>query len=170
MSNQTFPVIYGNQRYMVDPNMMFNASRKFVQLVQPFGDAANQCHLLIRHSSFSDRSIDNFLKLVQGLPTDVLDSEMKEICEIAKMFQADQIYNTGLSFVQNSIDPTFFVPDNKYENGQTYLIVENQQSPTHQVRELEFEDDDEEYEESDKNTKGKSSSEKAAEKNERVPT
>lgn len=175
MSNQTFPVVFGNQRYMVDPNMMFNASRKFAQLVQPFGDAANRAQLVIQYNNFSQRSVDNFLKLVQGLPTDVLDSEMKEICEIAKMFQADQIYNTGLSFVQNSIDPSFFVPDNKYENGQAYLIIEEQQKTVHNIRELDFdsEDDFDDMGKGSSQPQKKSSNteeEKPKEKESRVPT
>ena len=97
---------------------------------------------------------------------------MKEICEIAKMFQADQIYSTGLSFVQNSIDPTFFVPDNKYENGQTYLIMEDQsRTATHQIRDLEFDNEDD-SEESDKNTKSSNQYTNKEEKKEeqRIPT
>lgn len=48
---------------------------------------------------------------------------MKDICEIAKMFKAEEIYNTGLAFIQKNIDPNFFVPDNKYNesDGKTYL-------------------------------------------------
>lgn len=97
---------------MIDPSMLYNSSAKFVQLVQPFGARATQYQLVILRQGFSERCIDNFLKLVQGLPTDVLDSEMKEICEIAKMFQSEQIYQTGLNFIQKSIDPSFFVPEN----------------------------------------------------------
>ena len=47
---------------------------------------------------------------------------MEEICEIAKMFRADEIYNTGLKFIQSNIDPNFNVPDNKYED-QPYLTI-----------------------------------------------
>lgn len=90
---------------MIDPSMLYNSSAKFVQLVQPFGARATQCQLVILRQGFSERCIDNFLKLV-------LDSEMKEICEIAKMFQSEQIYQTGLNFIQKSIGPSFFVPEN----------------------------------------------------------
>lgn len=143
MSNQTFPVVYGEHHYTVDPNMLFNSSRKFAELVQPFGTEATHCQLVILNQSFSERSINNFLKLVQGLPTDVLDSEMKEICEIAKMFKADQIYTTGLNFVQSSIDPSFYVPDNKYEIGTQNLMLEAKGKIIHQLDELEFDSDDE---------------------------
>ena len=158
MSNQTFPVIFGQNHYMVDPNMLFNASRKFAQLVQPFGNEAPHCQLVILSTSFSERCINNFFKLVQGLPTDVQDSEMKEICEIAKLFQADQIYNTGLSFVQNSIDPNFYVPDTKYETGKQILMLEHQAKMVHHMDDLEFEsEDDSEDKTSDSNDTKESS-------------
>lgn len=141
MSNQTFPVIYGSRRYMVDPNKLFNASRKFAQLVQPFGSDANRCQLGILVNNFSDRCVDNFLKLCQDLPTDVLDSEMKEICELAKMFQTDKIYNTGLAFVQQSIDPNFYVPDSKYENGIEYIRVELPYQSAY-INDMDYESDE----------------------------
>lgn len=144
MSNQTFPVIYGQAHYLVDPNMLFNSSRKFAELVQPFGNEAPHCQLVILQHGFSERSISNFLKLVQGLPTDVQDNEMKEICEIAKMFKADQIYNTGLSFVQSSIDPSFYVPDTKYESGLTPMMLEHQAKQIHHD-DLEFVSEDDSY-------------------------
>lgn len=131
---------------MVDPNMLFNSSRKFALLVQPFGTEATHCQLVILQHNFSERCIHNFLKLVQNLPADVQDSEMKEICEIAKMFQADQIYNTGLSFIQNNIDPSFFVPDNKYETGPQALLLEAQAKMVHNNNDFELNSDDEEYE------------------------
>lgn len=158
MINQTFPVIYGQNHYMVDPNMLFNASRKFAELVQPFGNEAPHCQLVIIQHGFSERCINNFLKLVQGLPTDVQDSEMKEICEIAKMFQADQIYNTGLNFVQRSIDPSFFVPDTKYETGQKRLMLEHQAKQVNNDENFDFES--EEYED----TKSEQSSDQKEEK------
>ncbi|KAK8839388.1 hypothetical protein M9Y10_031737 [Tritrichomonas musculus] len=152
MSNQTFPVIYGENHYLVDPNMLFNASRKFATLVQPFGTEAIHCQLVILPHSFTERSINNFLKLVQNLPTDVQDSEMKEICEIAKMFQADQIYNTGLNFVQSSIDPSFFVPDDKYEVGKQNLMLEAVGKFVHHLDDLEFDsEDDESYDKTSEN-------------------
>ena len=158
MSNQTFPVIFRDNHYLVDPNMLFNASRKFAALVQPFGTEATHCQLVILETSFTERSINNFLKLVQNLPTDVQDSEMKEICEIAKMFQADQIYNTGLNFVQSSIDPSFYVPDNKYEVGKTNLMLEAQGKFVHHLDDLEFDsEDDESY---DKNSENKTTESK----------
>lgn len=124
MNNQTYPIIYGSATFMVDPNKLFNASRKFAELVQPFGSDALHSQLVIIPGPFTPRNIENFLKLCQDLPTDVQDSEMKEICEIAKMFKADKIYDTGLNFIKQSIDPTFFVSDTKYENGINHLRVE----------------------------------------------
>lgn len=143
MSAQTFPVIYGENRYMVDPNKLFTASRKFAQLVQPFGESANQAQLVILVNNFSERCIHNFLNLVQNLPADVLDSEMKEICEVAKMFQADQIYNTGLDFIQKTIDPSFYIPENKYENGKQSMMIEIPDQ-IQNIAEIEFDSNDEE--------------------------
>lgn len=124
MSNQTFPVIYKDKEYKIDPSKLFNASRRFAKLVQPLGSSAKQAHLIILCENFKHRNIENFLKIVQGIQADVQDSEMKEICEIAKMFQADQIYNTGLQFIQKNIDSSFFIPNTKYEDDDQYMMVE----------------------------------------------
>lgn len=161
MSYQTFPVIYGSSTFMVDPNKLFNASRKFAQLVQPFGSSALQAQLVILPGPFTPRNVENFLKLCQDLPTDVLDSEMKEICEIAKMFQADKIYTTGINFIQQSIDPTFTVSDWKYENGIDHLRVE---LPGTQNYIADFDDDD------SKDGQSESDNQEEAHKSKDVPT
>lgn len=124
MSNQTFPVIYGDKQFMIDPSKLFNESRRFALLVQPFGSSANRAQLIILRENFSTRNIENFLKVVQGIQTDIQNSEMKEICDIAKMFQADRIYNTGLQFVQKNVDPSFFIPNNKYDDDDQYMMLE----------------------------------------------
>lgn len=136
MSNQTFPVIYKNTRFTVDPKLLYDSSLKFRQVYQPYANSNHGPLQLVISSNlpFTERNMGNFLKLCQNQATDVQNSEMKEICEIARMFQAEKIYNTGASFVQNNIDPNFNVPVNKYDdsNGQRYLIIEdsNEQSET----------------------------------------
>lgn len=122
--NQTFPVFYGDKKYMIDPSKLFNASRRFAQIVQPFGSSANRAQLHILYDKFEHRNIENFLKIAQGIQSDVQNSEMKEICEIARMFQADQIYNTGQIFIQKNIDPNFFIPDTKYSDDEQYMMIE----------------------------------------------
>lgn len=142
----TFPVIYKKCRFMVDPILLCNTSRKFRELYQPLENGNYKfgpMQLEIACTNFSERNVDNFLKICQNLPNDVQDSETKEICEIARLFQADQIYNSGLSFVQQAIDPQFYVPDNKYEesNGLKYLYIEpegNSNNSTENMNELEF--------------------------------
>lgn len=58
---------------------------------------------------------------------------MKEVCEIAKMFQADKIYNIGADFIKQNIDPNFNIPDEKYNgsNGKSYLVIEGETNFIH---------------------------------------
>ena len=149
MLNQNFPVIYNNKFYMVDPICLNNASKRFHDLIKPFINQDNnvgKMNLQINCSKFTDRNVENFLKLCQNLPTDVQDSEVEGICEIAKLFQADQIYNTGINFVHSKIDPNFYVPDNEFDesNGNSYLILSAIAKKVHHVSDLgslEFEDE-----------------------------
>lgn len=149
MLNQNFPVIYNNKFYMVDPICLNNASKRFHDLIKPFINQDNnvgKMNLQINCSKFTDRNVENFLKLCQNLPADVQDSEVEGICEIAKLFQADQIYNTGINFVHSKIDPNFYVPDNEFDesNGNSYLILSAIAKKVHHVSDLgslEFEDE-----------------------------
>ena len=122
--NQFFSVIYKALNIMVDPVCLSNSSPIFRELIAPYvqNNQVSSVHLEIQTQEFTDRSINNFLRICQNLPSDVQNSEMKEMCEIARMFRADQIYNTGLSFVRANIDPNFSVPENKY-NSKPYLII-----------------------------------------------
>lgn len=121
-----FAVIYNNATFMVDPIGLGKSSLKFRQLIQPYienPEQMSELHLEVNGNSFTNRNMNNFLRLCQNLPTDVKNEEMKEICEIAKMFQADQIYTVGLNFIQKNLDPLFNVPDSKYE-GNNYLSLQ----------------------------------------------
>lgn len=135
--NQNFPVIYNNFTFMVDPNCLEKESIKFKQLIDPLlnDHAITEIKLkIVDCTTFSNRNVDNFLKICQNLPTDVENTEMKEICEIAKMFQAEQIFETGIQFVQRNIDANFNVPDDKY-NGN-YLVVECENHTIHHEGDL----------------------------------
>lgn len=144
MSDQTFPVYYGDHRFMVNPSKLFNSSRRFAQLVQPFGSSANKAQLTILYDKFSARNVENFLKLAQGLQTDVQNSEMKEVCDIAKMFQADQICSTGVKYIQQNIDRSFFIPNNKYDDDEQYMMVELPIMKAASSIDVQFDVDDEE--------------------------
>lgn len=145
MLNQTFPVIYRDTCFMVDPSFLSNSSRKFKELIKNFLDSGydiQSLRLIIAYDQFLERNVDNFLKVCQGLQTDVNNSEVEELCEIAKMFQADEIYNKGITFIQNSIDPNFFIPYNKYCEKQYLFIESNETNLIHHVNlnELEFDE------------------------------
>lgn len=132
-SGQYFPVNYNGSTFYVDPISLSSSSTKFKELIQPYKHNTEELktlHLEIYGKQFSNRNIDNFLKLCQKLPTDVRDSEMEEICEIAKLFKANEIYNTGLKFIQSTIDPNFNVPNSKYEgpNSPAYILIEGQKN------------------------------------------
>ena len=127
--SQTFPIVYNGNIFIVNLQCLSNASLKFKELVDPYKNNNDQLinlHLKITDNKFNVRNIKNFLNLCQNLPADVQDSEMEEVCEIAKMFRADQLYNTGVTFIRSKIDPNFNVPDNKYDgsDGKKYLIIE----------------------------------------------
>lgn len=136
---------------MVDPNFLSNASRKFHDLIQPYLNDPNEVkkmQLQVVYEKFTERNVENFLKLCQNIQTDCQNSEVKEICEIAKMFQADQIYNTGINFIRNNIDPNFNVSNYMFDEskGQTYLVLSPVVKKAHHfsdLNSLEFEDEDE---------------------------
>lgn len=151
MSIQDFPIIYKDNTYFVDPIKLSNSSKKFHDLIQPYlhkPAEIGKIYLKINYDVFSDRNIENFLKLCQNIPTNCQNSEIEEICEIAKMFQADQIYNTGAKFVVSNINPNFNVPDNKYDDDnkdQQFLVLSQILKKAHHfsnIDSLEFEDDE----------------------------
>lgn len=149
MLQQNFAVLYKNNTFYVDPSKLYDSSRKFQNLILPYVNQHSQIaelQLRVRNEKFSDRNMDNFLKLCQNLPTDCADSEIKEICEIAKMFQADQIYNSGLNFVRSSIDPNFDVQYQEFNpfNGEPYLIIFSavkNHKYLNELNSIEFDDD-----------------------------
>lgn len=123
--NQTFPVIYKEKCYRTDPICLCLASAKFRELLKPYMNKleTSKLQLLISTEEFSERNIDNFLKLCQNIPTDVLDSEMTQICEIAKLFEAEEIYNTGCSFIRSKQNPSFEIPDEQYSSDSGFLSI-----------------------------------------------
>ena len=149
MLDETIPVIYQNERYEVNYNSLHNSSLKFRQLIKPFIEDGSDLHKLqlrILYNKFNSKNVNNFLKICQNQQNDVLDNEVEEICELAKMFKADQIYNIGINFVHNRIDPNFNIANNFDEsNGQKYLAIESDKSifEHHSIdfNELEFDDD-----------------------------
>lgn len=128
MLNQTFPVIYKGTQYYVDPSFLSRSSRKFNELIIPYlqnGIDINSLHLSIKCETFTERNIQNFLKLCQNQQSDVMNSEIPEICEIARIFQADQIFRTGVTFIQNNFDPTFSIDYDKLD--ENHLIIESKE-------------------------------------------
>ena len=165
-SSQFFPVVYNNITYKVDPELLCNASPKIKEMLLPVmqENRLGEAHLEIFGHSFTYRNINNFLKLCQNLPTDVQNSEMEEICEIAKMFGAEKIYNTGAAFIRQNMDPNFSIPDSKYDgsDGKKYLAVDDERHVIHHSSDMQANlvngnDNDDEYddEESDDNNEAK---------------
>lgn len=160
MLNQNFTVQYKGHCYMVDPSCLFNSSKKFQELIQPImnnPEEIKNMQLQINYDKFYERNVENFLKLCQNLPTDCTNSEVKEICEIAKLFQAEQIYSTGINFVHNNVDPNFSVTDQQY-NENSYLVLISKTGKSHHfidMNSLEFDDDEDDVVNEQTNTKEK---------------
>lgn len=153
MQNQSFLVIYQGENFMVDPQCLYNSSKKFRELVD---NASNlqSVHLMIKNCQFSTRNIENFLKICQNIQTDVQDSELEEISLIAKMFQAEQIYNTGLNFIQANLNANFSILNDQFNpsNSDQYLQLESDEvilPPIHHVdlNELNFDENSESVQE-----------------------
>ncbi|KAK8875659.1 hypothetical protein M9Y10_005833 [Tritrichomonas musculus] len=146
MTNQTFPIIYQNERFMVDPSYLYDSSKKFQNLINSNTYDLQSIQLRIINERFTSRNISNFLKICQNQQTDVQNSELEEICLIARMFLAEGIYNTCLNFIQSSINPNYSIPCDLINEGYgfEYLILEpKEEIPfVHHVNlnELEFDD------------------------------
>ena len=148
MQNQSFYVLYHDVHFIVDPSLLYNSSKKFKELVDKSSNIQS-IHLKINYDEFTIRNVNNFLKICQNQPTDVQDSELPEICLIARMFKADNVYNSGINYIQNKINPNFYIPDNKFDETQgiQYLQLESNDeiSPIHHadLNELEFDESSE---------------------------
>lgn len=124
---------------MVDPESLMKVSLQFRNLIGPFKKYhpnISDLKLEVVGNEFSDRNMEIF-------------SNCAKICKIAKLFGAEQIYNTGVRFIQLYIDPKFYVPDNEYDinNEQTYLFVECATHKVHHESNLSQLDFDESYKE-----------------------
>lgn len=141
-----FPIVYKQEHFTVDPSFLYDSSKKFQKLINENVLDRQTIHLRISYDNLSPRNINNFLKICQNQQTDVQNDELKEICLIAKIFQAEQIYDTGLNFIQNNIDSNFFIPDKDFDemSGNQYLFLEpiEEKPLIHHLDmdELEFED------------------------------
>lgn len=88
---------------MVDPESLMKVSLQFRNLIGPFKKYhpnISDLKLEVVGNEFSDRNMEIF-------------SNCAKICKISKLFGAEQIYNTGVRFIQLYIDPKFYVPDNE---------------------------------------------------------
>lgn len=125
---QTISVLYQDESFAVDYSKLHNSSNKFREMIKPYLDNGidpQNLQLRIHYDKFSRRNVGNFLKIVQNQKNDVHSNEMTEICELSKLFQAENLYNKSLSFIQTRVDPNFTVFNNFDEsNGTKYLELE----------------------------------------------
>lgn len=163
MPNIEFPVIYQNKCFVVDPSQLFDVSQKFRDLITERGEKIQNIQLRIAYNGFSARNIENFLRICQNQQSDAQNSELKEICLIAKMFEADQILNRGITFIQNNMDSNFTIPSDKFDesDGKKYLIIEEILPQKVTIDDLEF---DEECEQDHTKIKNNNKKDKSNEK------
>lgn len=128
MQNQTISVLYQDESFDVDYFKLHNSSNKFREMIQPYldnGVGLQNLQLRILYNKFTTRNVCNFLKMIQNQKNNVHSHEIAEICELAKLFQAEKLYDKSLTYVRNQIDPNFTVSNDFNEsNGQQYLEVE----------------------------------------------
>lgn len=113
MLNQTLTVVYQNERIMVDKELLCKESSKIRQLMSQIETNDQDCCVKINYNRFTTRNVSNFLKICQNQETDVQNSELNEICLLAKMFQADKIFNTAFDFIVTEIDNTYSIPSDQ---------------------------------------------------------
>lgn len=147
MIHQTFPIIYQDKRFLVDPDLFSKASQKFQDMISNNKEQMQNSCLKITFNIFEARNISNFLKICQNQETDVQNSELKEICLLAKMFKAEQIFNTAYNFIQKEIDANYFIPsDQLKEISQSQNLIfetETSEEPIFlhcDINDLEFEE------------------------------
>ena len=128
MQNQTILVIYQGETFAVDYLKLYESSNKFREMMKTYLDSGvdpQMLQLKILYDKFTSRNISNFLKMIQNKKNDVHSQEIVEICKIAKLFQAEKLYDKSLSYVHNRIDPNFTVSEDFDElNGEKYLELE----------------------------------------------
>lgn len=122
-------IIYQNDSYTVNYSKLYNSSNKFREIIQPYLDNGvdpQSLQLRILYDKFDPRNVMNFLKMTQNIKNDVHSNEIAGICEIAKLFQVESLYNKTLTFVRSRIDPNFTVSNDFDESfGTKYLEIEN---------------------------------------------
>lgn len=144
----TIPIIYKGNTYDVDRNLICQASIRFSDLMKTYisNGQTEKPQLEILYENFSERNILNFLKICQNLPVDVQNNEIPEICEIALMFQANEIYSKAINFVHSNIDQNFSIPENKYNQdiSKFFNFTSSKNLAPHHINfsELEFESDE----------------------------
>ncbi|KAK8885765.1 hypothetical protein M9Y10_041219 [Tritrichomonas musculus] len=141
--NQTLPVIYQEERFLVDPSLLAQSSLRFQELISTNQNSFENIQLKITNNQFTVRNVSNFLKICQNQQTDVQNSELEEILSLAIIFKSEQIYNMGLNFIHQSIDPNYTVPSQLFNQTES-LILKSQNENSHfqnvDVNELEFDD------------------------------
>lgn len=122
--NETFTIIYKDERFNVDPTKLQVSSNKFKELI--INKDIDQYSLRILNNIFTIQSINDFLKLCEDKEVNLEKVNFKEICLIAKMFQANQIFNKTINYIHKSIDNNYSIPTSQIEefSKNEYLVLE----------------------------------------------
>lgn len=122
--NETFTIIYKDERFNVDPTKLQVSSNKFKELI--INKDIDQYSMRILNNIFTIQSINDFLKLCEDKEVNLEKVNIKEICLIAKMFQANQIFNKTINYIHKSIDNNYSIPTSQIEefSRNEYLVLE----------------------------------------------
>lgn len=123
--NESFTIIYKEERFNVDPTKLQVTSNKFKELISNKEDI-EKYSLRILNNIFSTQSISDFLQLCEDKEVNFEKVDFKEICLIAQMFQANQIFNKMIKHIHKNIDNNYSIPTSQIEElkKNEYLVLE----------------------------------------------
>ncbi|OHS95663.1 hypothetical protein TRFO_38200 [Tritrichomonas foetus] len=117
ISSQSFPIIFNNHKFYVDPERMSESSHKFQQLVQSVIENREQYYMKLISSDFTVESLDIFFKLCMKEPINVPTEMVEDILQISDFFKADFLKESALKHIYQNINSNYiFIPSHSHTN------------------------------------------------------
>ena len=104
-----FSLIYHDRKYLVDPAFFAINSKKFREIYNPAYAHLSQITI---SGNYQDQSVSIFCQLCQDKEVKIPDANMKDIANLAKLFDSEAILETALRIIHAKLDGGF-KPDDK---------------------------------------------------------